>query len=1317
MPPEVLEFVRGFTGRALEALYRDASAAGGASGIKDTKDQIGVHRFALYDAMEELFGPENTPLAGPAAKTDAAAPIQVPPERAWHSSGTDTPRCEPVPAASASGGVAGDAVEAVGAVKGAVEEAAENFEVAKDFVGDVTELVAATGKGADFLEKVGSIAAPVAGFVTSVMESAPWLGPAVKVCAKLVAGVQAVHAAKGSCLELAEIARTVASTLDKHKSKIKQGAKTSQQVDSLKGALEEGVELVTKFSKRSFLVKLYFCRRTEEEFQEVTTNILRQVDLMQFDVIVDVSDAVNDVSAGVQEVKQVVAAIESKMSTGGMFRNDEDEALRRKIEDLGGMSAVLSSDDALGDVINSMGAQGQVVAGLTREVAASMEQLMEFHRKGTHSVIRNDELRVFWSEHIKGNEVDTRTFVTQLAAWLRGVSFEQELATQVDANTDKLIVELNLVDDVSIATFKVNPSLVDSVFPANKTVAARLQEMLGSGVTYCTVPDLPDPLQQREDDVETVVAALDEKPVAVVHGSPGSGRRVLAHIIAREVMKDHPAGLLHVDLKETWRSEEDIVKEVGLQLGRDWKQARDMTDFLEATTRVHRGSVLLVITGVTSELWAQARRGGGRGLRPLVTGLLQRLKEGSLQVLGQRQGLSLVVTSEAELDVAALEEDIKKAVRHISIKPLDERGLAKLRTQTRRRAPSSSGIAHDGGLADDLREAMVGLGVFPGSFNLEAATAVLDRLDAAPLLRKLVDAGYLQLWRESGRWELGEEGRRMAETLASGDRTSLARRAERRFVDYVEKLTERLKRWAQGSEQLQARMIFMRERHNILRAAEVCSDDDFALLGHVGFLLQRDDDMNGAVALYQRALRGCERNHGDESTAAASILNALGNVMQDQNKLDEAMRLCERALRIREQAYGPEHTDVAATLGNMANVMRQQGRPDDAMRLYERALQIDEQVYGPEHSEVAKTLVNMGGAMHEQDKLDDAMRLRDKLDEAMRLYERALQIQEQVYGPEHSALAVTLNNLANVMGDQNKLDEAMRLYERVLRIQEKVYGPDDTKVAKTLYNMATVMGDQKKLDDAMRLYERALRIKEQVYGPEHSEVAATLHNMATVMGDQNKLDDAMRLYERALRIQEQVYGPEHSAVAVTLNKLGAVMWDQNKLDEAMRLYERVLRIREQAYGPEHSEVAKTLNNLANVMRQQGRPDEAMRLYERALRIDEQVYGPEHSEVAATLVNMGLVMGDQNKLDEAMRLYERALQIQEQVYGPEHRQVAVTLFSMADVTRQQNKLDEAMRLYERVLQIEEVYGPEHSLVAVTLGNMDDIRKELDALGRQ
>jgi hypothetical protein len=55
---------------------------------------------------------------------------------------------------------------------------------------------------------------------------------------------------------------------------------------------------------------------------------------------------------------------------------------------------------------------------------------------------------------------------------------------------------------------------------------------------------------------------------------------------------------------------------------------------------------------------------------------------------------------------------------------------------------------------------------------------------------------------------------------------------------------------------------------------------------------------------------------------------------------------------------------------------------------------------------------------------------------------RALAIQEHVWGPEHTAIAITLGHLGAAYESQGRLGEAESTYERSLAIWEKALGPN-----------------------------------------------------------------------------------------------------------------------------------------------------------------------------------------------------------------------------------------------------------------------------------
>ena len=90
-----------------------------------------------------------------------------------------------------------------------------------------------------------------------------------------------------------------------------------------------------------------------------------------------------------------------------------------------------------------------------------------------------------------------------------------------------------------------------------------------------------------------------------------------------------------------------------------------------------------------------------------------------------------------------------------------------------------------------------------------------------------------------------------------------------------------------------------------------------------------------------------------------------------------------------------------------------------------------------------------------------------------------LAIYEKVLGSEHSNVATSLNNLAELYRVQGNYSEAEPLYQRSLAIWEKVLGSEHPSVATSLNNLAELYTDQGNYSEAEPLYQRSLAIYEK----------------------------------------------------------------------------------------------------------------------------------------------------------------------------------------------------------------------------------------------
>jgi len=301
--------------------------------------------------------------------------------------------------------------------------------------------------------------------------------------------------------------------------------------------------------------------------------------------------------------------------------------------------------------------------------------------------------------------------------------------------------------------------------------------------------------------------------------------------------------------------------------------------------------------------------------------------------------------------------------------------------------------------------------------------------------------------------------------------------------------------------------------------------------------------------------------------------------------------------------------------------------------------------------------------------------------EAEPLIRRALEIREEVLGPEHPDTARSLNDLGWLFNRRGQDMEVVPLFTRVLEIREKALGPDHPDTAFSLNNLAQVLGDQGRYEEAVMLFRRALDIRERVLGPEHPDTAFSLNSLGGHFREHGKYDEAEPLLKRALAIREAVLGPQHPSTSNSLHNLGELFRVQGRDKEAELFLRRALEINEKTLGPDHPDTALNLNNLAMLYEKEARLLEAEPLLMRALEINEKTLGP-HLETAKTLRNLGDFYSRQGLFHKADPFLRRAFSIAERL--PEGRSPKVVDFarSYLTVVQKVGRIFEAQKLRAR-----------------------------------
>ncbi|MGH7318649.1 MAG: tetratricopeptide repeat protein [Candidatus Rokuibacteriota bacterium] len=148
-----------------------------------------------------------------------------------------------------------------------------------------------------------------------------------------------------------------------------------------------------------------------------------------------------------------------------------------------------------------------------------------------------------------------------------------------------------------------------------------------------------------------------------------------------------------------------------------------------------------------------------------------------------------------------------------------------------------------------------------------------------------------------------------------------------------------------------------------------------------------------------------------------------------------------------------------------------------------------------------------------QDLLDG--RFADALPKA----QQALALREQVLGPDHLAVAASLNTLGEIYRAHGQFDDAERVHRRALTIREKHLGPGNPDVATTLNNLAMLHNARAVYAEAESLLKRALSIIERAREtPQQNRrlEAEILENLAKVYRALGRIAEAEEAQAKAM---------------------------------------------------------------------------------------------------------------------------------------------------------------------------------------------------------
>lgn len=176
------------------------------------------------------------------------------------------------------------------------------------------------------------------------------------------------------------------------------------------------------------------------------------------------------------------------------------------------------------------------------------------------------------------------------------------------------------------------------------------------------------------------------------------------------------------------------------------------------------------------------------------------------------------------------------------------------------------------------------------------------------------------------------------------------------------------------------------------------------------------------------------------SVAAVGLCDAAAQWCRLHKDFEAAIAYCNRSLAIAKTLSRDSERKQANTLNMLGGLLRADERGEEALDAYRAALALS----GPIETLRINTLHNLAACL-------DGL---GREEEAEAHYRRALKEKEQFYGTRHPSVAATLHNLGLICARRDDADAARPLFDRALAIEVDVFGPDYPRTLKTRFSRA-----------------------------------------------------------------------------------------------------------------------------------------------------------------------------------------------------------------------------------------------------------------------
>ncbi len=196
-------------------------------------------------------------------------------------------------------------------------------------------------------------------------------------------------------------------------------------------------------------------------------------------------------------------------------------------------------------------------------------------------------------------------------------------------------------------------------------------------------------------------------------------------------------------------------------------------------------------------------------------------------------------------------------------------------------------------------------------------------------------------------------------------------------------------------------------------------------------------------------------------------------------------------------------------------------------------------------------------------------------------------------------LSNALNNLAVFLIDLDRIPEAVPLLREALNNRIEIYGEDHPAVAVLLQNFADSQRRAGNYPDAEQLFMRALAIYVHSGTKFFRQAAIAQNGLARVFAETHRPNEAEQNHISAIRLSIKAGGENNPDIGVFSRDLANLYTQEGRTDEAEGLYKGSIAIFRDQLGEQSHQLSKTYRDYSKMLAAVGRRREAANFSARA----------------------------------------------------------------------------------------------------------------------